>query len=95
MSLQRKAAKRDATEPAIIEALVKAGCQVAPLSDRGIPDLLVCLPVHMDSETVLVECKSKGGQLTPDQVAFFSIWRGRKYIAYSAQDALKQLGLGE
>jgi Holliday junction resolvase len=90
MSLQRKSAKRDASEPAIVEALEKAGCQVVRLSQTGIPDLLVCLP---DARMVLVECKTGRGKLTPEQVAFIDYWQGKVVIAHSPYQALLQLEL--
>jgi hypothetical protein len=59
----RRAAKRDATEPAIIDALQRAGCRVQPLSQDGVPDLLVRGPKGW----ALLEVKSPGGRLTPAQ----------------------------
>jgi len=88
----RTSAKRDITEPAIVEALQKAGCTVKRVSSDSIPDLLVVLP---SSETVLVECKSKGGRLTPAQQDFLSTWPGRVIIAFSPEQALQDLGLAE
>ena len=40
----RRAAKRDANEPHVIEALERAGGQVWPISSAGGPDLLVLTP---------------------------------------------------
>lgn len=85
MSINRHDAKRDTTEPEIIAALEQAGCQWKRLSDKAIPDLLVCAP---NGETILIECKSKGGKLTPPQVDFFNTWRGKKFIAHSAEEAI-------
>ena len=41
MSLHRLAAKRDANEPAIREALTAIGCKVIPISHRELADLIV------------------------------------------------------
>lgn len=91
----RTAARRDVTEPAIIAALQKAGCQVQQLSAKDIPDLLVCLPEWMDNRMALVECKTGRGKLRPGQVAFFETWRGLKIKANTPESALAQLGLME
>ena len=40
----RRAAKRDANEPDVIQALELSGCQVWPISSAGGPDLLVLTP---------------------------------------------------
>lgn len=72
MSIKRYAAKRDAVEPAIIDALVHAGASVTRLSAKGVPDLLV----GIRGCTFLVEAKSGKGKLTPDQVDWHENWRG-------------------
>lgn len=41
MSLHRRAAKRDAAEPAIVSALEALGCIVWRVSGKGLPDLIV------------------------------------------------------
>lgn len=41
MSLHRRAAKRDAAEPAIVSALEALGCVVWRVSGKGLPDLIV------------------------------------------------------
>lgn len=92
MSIKRDDPKRDASEPAIIEGLVKAGCTVKRLSQAGIPDLLVCTP---SLDTVLIECKTGNAKHTKAQADFFRDWPGRAYTANSPESALKQLGLGE
>lgn len=71
MSLLRWNAKRDAGEPAIIEALEKAGCLVERLSGRGVADLLVCVKPHsmnrIHVRLVLLEVKERKGRLTAAQ----------------------------
>lgn len=67
----RYAAKRDAVEPAIVEALTRAGCVVAKLSQAGVGDLLV---KRQDGALFLLECKGRRGTLTPAQVTFRKAW---------------------
>lgn len=66
MSLHRRAAKRDANEPEIIQALQAAGAKVWPVSGEGIPDLLVAY----QGRFLLMEVKTKTGKLTRAQIAF-------------------------
>lgn len=68
----RKAARRDLTETTIMQGLELAGYSVIQISEAGKPDLFVC----KDGQAWLVECKSKGGKLTPKQVAFIASWSG-------------------
>lgn len=68
----RQAARRDKTEQAIMEALQSAGYSVIQISEAGKPDLLVC----KNGKAWLVECKSKGGKLTPAQEKFIASWQG-------------------
>jgi hypothetical protein len=94
MSLRRTAAKRDLIENEIIQALLAAGCTVQRLSAKGVPDLLVGF---VDPETgiptnLLMECKSKGGKLTPDEIAWIDEWKGMVYIIWSIDDALRAVG---
>jgi len=42
VSLKRWAAKRDKSEKEIIQLFELHGCWVAPLSEKGLPDLLIC-----------------------------------------------------
>lgn len=82
MSLYRRAAKRDASEPLIVEAFVRAGCHVMRHSATGEPDLFVFRPDG--TFLALVEVKrtrQKGDReghatLTPAQVKWRAIWRG-------------------
>jgi len=69
--LMRYAAKRDATEADIVDALEKFGCVVVRLSQDGIPDLLVRTP---DGTVSVVECKAPGGTFTPAQLKFAQRW---------------------
>jgi hypothetical protein len=75
----RRAARTDCTQAAIVSALRRAGATVQPLHQLGggIPDLLVALP---DGQTLLIECKSRKGSLTPDQERWLASWPGRVEI---------------
>jgi ribosomal protein L16/L10AE len=65
MSLSRKNPRRDANEPAIVQALEAVGAEVWRLSGTGIPDLLVW---HVRCGVLLMEVKTKSGTLTDAQV---------------------------
>jgi predicted amino acid dehydrogenase len=88
----RRAAKVDATQTAIVEALRRAGIAVEII---GKPvDLLVCCR----GETSLMEVKSPkdvhrsaGEGLTKDQVEFIGRWPGKIHIVRSAEEAFRAL----
>ena len=82
MSIHRKAAKRDAVEPAIVQTLVGMGASVTKLSAKGVPDLLV----GIRGRTFLVEAKSDKGKLTPDQVEWHENWRGAQVVILRSDD---------
>lgn len=86
--LQRYDAKRDDNEQEIVQALVWAGASVVRLSAKGVPDLLV----GCDGQTYLLEVKTTKGDLTTDQVQFFSVWEGHAVIVRSIEDALRAIG---
>lgn len=85
----RLAARVDATQKEIVSALRKAGYRVLHLHTlgRGVPDLLIGSP-HV-RRMWLLECKVKGGTLTPDQVVFHDEWRGLVHVVKTAQEALR------
>lgn len=56
----RRAAKRDANELAIVEALETCGCTVRRLNDADLPDLVVWRPAW-GSFVRLLEVKSPAG----------------------------------
>ncbi|MGE0451730.1 MAG: hypothetical protein AB7Q29_19305 [Vicinamibacterales bacterium] len=64
--------RRDATEPAIIEALEAAGCRVWQISGRGLPDVLV----ERQGRFFAGEIKSGRGRLTRAQADIpWPVWR--------------------
>ena len=87
----RTAAKVDANQAAIVQALREVGMSVLSLArmGKGCPDLLVA----DDDSYFLIEVKGPKGKLTPDQEAFISDWRGVVHIARSVDDALHIVGV--
>ena len=71
MSLNRHNPKRDANESVMTDYLDDLMYPWFPLSQAGIPDLLVL--VHGDWR--LIEVKTEQGRLTPDQKEFFELAR--------------------
>lgn len=80
----RLAARRDANEAEICEALKATGWLVHRLSAKGVPDLL-CHSWRLN-KTILVEVKTKSGKLTKDQQAFVGKWP--VVICRSVEDAI-------
>ena len=92
----RRAARTDANQTAIVEALRKCGASVQSLAavGKGVPDLLVGLR----SRNYLLEVKDgskppSARKLTPDQEQWHLKWAGQVLTVTSAEDALKQLDL--
>lgn len=99
----RRAAKVDANQPAIIDALRRVGCSVQSLAavGDGVPDLLVWSP---RVGLLLIEVKNPeehSGEvrrhpwraLTPDQVTFHRLWRGPIAIVWDVSEALRAAGV--
>lgn len=83
----RYAKARDINEPAIIEALEKAGCDVLR-SD------IVDLIVGRLGRSMLLEIKREGPiKLRPIQKRLRESWRGHYAIVQTAEQALKAVGL--
>lgn len=83
----RRAAKIDATQREIVDALRAIGCSVLSLASigKGCPDLLVSGP----NWSALVECKSDGGKLNETQQKWHDNWRGPVWVVWSAAEALR------
>ncbi len=88
MTLNRYAAKRDASEPEIVTALKGCGFSVYRI-DQPV-DLLVGVPGRKGPRrTFLVECKSGKKKLNENQVEFVAGWRGSEVVVLrSAQCAI-------
>ena len=83
--------KNDGNQPAVVDALLRAGCSVQVLSQgMGVPDLLVALP---DGTLRLVEVKMPGEGLTDYQKKWAAKWPGRVVVAHSGPEALALLGV--
>ena len=86
----RRAARTDANQASIVKALRKAGVFVSDLSKcgGGVPDLL-CYRNAVG--TVLLECKTKHGDLTPDQRRWHALCPVT--IVRTPEEALRAVGL--
>lgn len=79
MFAPRMSAQRDANEGDVITALEEHGCLVQPISENGVPDLLVWSPWL--KAIVLLEVKDGAKppsrrRLRPEQERFHLAWRG-------------------
>ncbi len=85
----RRAAKVDANQSAIVDALRAAGCSVQSLAavGKGCPDLLVA----RGKVNILLEVKDATGKLTPDQKTWHEGWRGRAHVVRTVDEALSVL----
>ncbi len=92
-----RAAKIDANQTAIVDALRKAGATVQSLASvgKGVPDLLV----GIRGRTALLECKDgakppSARKLTPDQLIWHAAWQGGTLaVVDSPEAALRVLGV--
>lgn len=96
----RRAARRDANEGPIVEALVAVGAAVQRLNGAGVPDLLV----EFRGVLRLIEVKNpdaKGGgkyntgdgHLTKAQTRWWREWKGRTpTVVTTPADALSAIG---
>lgn len=79
----RTAARVDKTQASIVAALRKVGATVYYIKEP------VDLLVGYRGRCVALECKSKGGRLTPQQEEFFRDFKGEAYIVFNEQEAIK------
>ena len=85
----RRAAKRDANEREIIDALERVGCAVWPISQEGMPDLYV---QRADGAYWLEVKEPKRGKLTKAQHE--NLKRGLRFsIVTNVIEALHAVGL--
>lgn len=93
----RRAAKIDANQTQVVEALRAAGATVQSLAPvgQGVPDLLV----GFQGKTLLMEVKDgrkppSQRQLTEDQLKWHGAWRGGPVAIVDGPDAaLRMLGV--
>lgn len=91
-----RAARTDANQTEIVEALRLVGCSVQPLHTvgKGCPDLLV----GRSGLNVLIEVKDgskppSARTLTPDQEIWHDNWRGQVTVVSSVHEALQAVGV--
>ena len=85
--MMRQAARTDANQAEVMRALKKVGVSVEYIK---LPfDLVAFNP--RTRETMFVEVKTESGRLTQAQTAFIGRWPGRIVVAYSAEDAVRQV----
>jgi len=86
----RRAARVDANQPAIVQALRAAWATVTPTHTvgQGFPDLVV----GFRGRTVLLEVKLPHAGLTDDEAQWHAQWRGEAYIVHDVDEALRALG---
>lgn len=98
LSLHRRAARRDGSEKAIVEALEAVGCAVMRHSATGEPDLIV----FRAGRCWLFECKrhrqpgDRDGtaRLTPAQQTWRGTWRGPAPVRVeTVAEALAAIGI--
>lgn len=81
MSIRRHAARRDANEPAIVDALEAIGVFVRRLSEPGLPDLLC---YHPREGIRLLEVKMPAGKLTAPQKAT------QRYVPFAIVESVSE-----
>lgn len=91
--MTRWAAKVDANQGEIVQALRDAYCSVLPIHrvGQGCPDLAV----GYKGRTYFLEIKTAKGNLTPAEIEFMNTWRGHYVIVRTVDEALKAIGLEE
>jgi len=92
----RRAAKTDANQAAVVDALRKAGCSVTSLAavGAGCPDLLVGRAGRNFLLEVKDGTKPKSARvLTPAQVEWHRGWAGEVVVVECPEDALWAVGL--
>jgi hypothetical protein len=88
-----RAARVDANQAEIVEALRQVGATVQHLHGvgAGCPDLAVGLR----GVTYLLEIKMPAGKLTADEREWHNAWKGHAVIVRSVADALAAVGAPE
>jgi hypothetical protein len=91
-------AKRDASEPAIIETLEALGYSVLRLSVKDGPDLIAAKAWDWSSanrykpDVLFIECKTGKAKLKPGQQKFAERWPVKVYLFRTPEDVLEALG---
>jgi hypothetical protein len=87
----RRRARVDTTHPEIVAALRGVGAHVQSLASvgHGCPDVLCSFRMRW----YVLELKSPGGRLTPDECAFIQAARAQVHVVDSVESALEAIGL--
>ena len=91
----RRAARVDANQAEITEALRKAGASVQPLHmvGRGCPDLLVGIgKINLLFEIKDGEKPPSKQKLTDDELVWAEKWKGQVAVIRSVDEALEAIG---
>jgi hypothetical protein len=83
-------AKTDKQQAEIVFALRAVGCKVYPTHrlGGGFPDLFT---LYKD-QPLLLEIKSKGGRMTPEEQDFYNQYQACTVVVYSVDEALRAIG---
>lgn len=86
----RKFARVDKNQVEIVDTLRRVGAKVLHTYQlgNGCADILVGYLGRL----LLMEIKSKGGRLTPDELFFYDNWKEYMVVVYSPEEALKAIG---
>lgn len=94
--MSRRAAKVDANQTAIVDALRAVGCSVQSLAEvgAGCPDLLVGIA----NTNILLEIKDGSRspserRFTPAQKRWHTMWNGNAHLVETVEQALAVVGL--
>ena len=84
--MTRRAARSDANQPEIVDALKKIGARVQHLHGvgQGCPDLLC----GHGGNLTLIEVKTPSGKLTERQERWHEEWAGYVHVVTSAEEAV-------
>ena len=86
VNFMRNAARTDANQGVIKDALEGIGCRVLYIKW---PTDLVVSGGRLGEQNWFVECKMPGERLTKSQANFFAYWPGKRIIVRSAEEAIE------
>jgi hypothetical protein len=83
----RKRGRTDLNQSEIVEQLRDLGWSVESIAGlgQGRPDILI----GVDGVNVLIELKSKGGELTDAEHRWHMGWRGQVFVCYSVEEIIE------
>jgi hypothetical protein len=83
----RNAARTDANQRVIVDALHKLGCQTIYI--KWPTDLIVSGGTSLGDFNLLMEVKMPGESLNAGQKEFWMRWPGRKVVVHTVSEALE------